>query len=117
MSMMLDRLPGWESRPCNGSDQVLWFGPPEPDEPGGYVEPGEQRSWREKRARAICASCPFQSPCLEAEMQTVRPQDMWGVRGGLTAGQRRTLHRRRREAAKHAATAEQATTDTAESAA
>lgn len=103
MSMMLDRLPGWESRPCNGSDQVLWFGPLDPDEPGGYVEPPDQRLWREKRARAICAACPFQAPCLEAEMQTTRPQDMWGVRGGLTATQRRTLHRRRREVASRAA--------------
>lgn len=102
MQTVLDSLPGWEDRPCNGSDQVLWFGPLDPDEPGGYAEPGDQRLWREKRAKQICESCPFLSPCLEVEM-TLHPRDMWGVRGGLTDRQRRTLHRRRREAATAAA--------------
>jgi hypothetical protein len=98
MSIMVDLLPGWESRPCAGTDLVLWFGPPEPDEPGGYLEPRDQRLWREARACAICASCPFLSPCLEAEMRGPA-EHMWGVRAGLTAFQRRSLLRRRRRSA------------------
>ena len=101
MSMMDDSVPGWESRPCNGVDLVLWYGPPEADD-GGYLEPPDQRLWRERRAKAICESCPFRPPCLEAEL-TLKPQDQWGVRAGLTASQRRGLIRRRKEAAKRAA--------------
>ena len=99
MSIMVGQLPGRGSLPCAGTDLVLWYGPPEADEPGGYVEPDEQRLWREARARAICSSCPVRSACLEAEM-ALPPERMWGVRGGLTAVQRRVLRRRRREAAR-----------------
>jgi hypothetical protein len=105
MSIMVDQLPGWESRPCKGTNPVLWFGPPEPDEPGGFVESQARREWREGRVRAICRSCPFGSPCLEAEM-ALPPRDMWGFRAGLTAEERRDLRerlRRRRAAAVAAA--------------
>jgi hypothetical protein len=98
MSIMVELLPGWESRPCAGTDLELWFGPPEPDEPGGYLEPRVQRLWREAHVRAICAACPFQSPCLDAEM-ALPPEHVWGFRAGLTAFQRRSLHRRHRRAA------------------
>jgi hypothetical protein len=95
MSIMVDQLPGWESRPCKGTSPYLWFGPPESDEPGGCVESEARREWRGGRVRAICRSCPFQSPCLEAELALL-PRDMWGFRAGLTAEERRDLRERLR---------------------
>ena len=98
MSVMADQLPGWGSRPCGGTHLVLWYGPLEPDEPGGYVEPVDRRVWREALACRVCASCPFRLPCLESEAG-LEPGQVWGVRGGLTARGRRALYRRRRAAA------------------
>lgn len=95
MSIMPEDWPGWESRPCLGTDLVLWYGPPEAgDGPGGYREPADQRAWRERRAKQICMSCPVRVPCLEAELR-LPIRDQWGVRGGMTARERRALLRAR----------------------
>jgi hypothetical protein len=79
--------------PCEGTSIELWYGPPEPDD-GGYVEPPDQRRWRERRALQYCQACPVRVACLEAELG--RPaQHQWGVRGGMTERERRALIRER----------------------
>ena len=86
----------WAERACLGSDLVLWYGPPE-DGPGSYEEADDQRLWRERRAIQICTTCPVIERCLAAELTFPRA-DQHGVRGGMTARQRRgLLGRRRRE--------------------
>lgn len=67
---------------------VLWFGPSQ-DAP---AEPLAVRRARTKRAKALCARCPFRSECLASEL--ARPEeDQHGIRGGLTAAERRRLVR------------------------
>lgn len=96
MSMMTDPAePGQEWRldaACANTDLVLWYGPPEPDEPGGYPEPRDQREWRERRAVQICDSCPVRRPCLAEELR-LPAMAQWGVRGGMTDRDRRSLLR------------------------
>jgi hypothetical protein len=91
MSMMTDPPAGWESRPCRGMSLELFYGPPEAgDGPGGYDEPPDQRRWRERRAKQVCQACPFRPLCLASELKLPAHQQ-WGVRGGLTARERRAL--------------------------
>ena len=45
-----------------------------------------------REAKKICAACPVQSQCLEYGLTHVE----YGVWGGLTANERRTLNRKRR---------------------
>jgi len=86
----------WAERACLGSDLVLWYGPAE-DGPGSYEEPDDQRFWRERRAIQICTTCPVIERCLAAEL-TLPLTDQHGVRGAMTARQRRgLLERQRRE--------------------
>jgi hypothetical protein len=83
---------GWETRPCIGTDPLLWFGPAE-DEP---YEPFAERIRREGIAKTICAECPFTTHCLDLELR-FSIADQHGVRGGLTAEERRDLLRTYRE--------------------
>jgi WhiB family transcriptional regulator, redox-sensing transcriptional regulator len=46
--------------------------------------------------------CPVREQCLEYDMQR-NPSEMWGVYGGLTDRQRRSLHRTRQRAAQERA--------------
>lgn len=83
----------WVTRAaCADTDLVLWYGPPEPDEPGGYPEPRDQRDWRERRALQICDSCPVRKQCLAEELRLPMTHQ-WGVRGGMTDRDRRALLR------------------------
>lgn len=95
MSMMAGPPVGWESRPCRGTSPELWYGPPEAgDGPNGYDEPGDQKAWRERRAKQICVPCPVRGWCLSQEL-ALPAYHQWGVRGGLTATERRRLLRDR----------------------
>ncbi len=89
MSRMASPPRGWGDRPCRGTLIELWFGPPE-DGPGSYDEPGDQRVWRERRAKQLCASCPVRGWCLEQEL-ALPVADQWGVRGGMTAAERKEV--------------------------
>jgi hypothetical protein len=86
--------PGWEDRPCLGTDLYLWFGPGE----GEPAETPTERRWREMVAKGVCTQCPIRAACLADELRRPAAQQ-WGVRGGLTAGERRKLIRRNRRAA------------------
>lgn len=46
----------------------------------------------EAQAKTVCESCPVQAECLEEAL--ARPEE-WGVWGGMTAGERQRLRRRR----------------------
>ncbi|MEQ7011204.1 WhiB family transcriptional regulator [Actinopolymorpha sp. B17G11] len=90
--MSLRRLAPQRRVPCEETSIELWYGPPEPDD-GGYVEPPDQRRWRERRALQYCESCSVRAT-LEAELR--RPaHHQWGVRGGMTERERRALIRAR----------------------
>lgn len=91
----------WTARACAGSDLTLFYGPPE-DGPGAYDEPVEQRRWRERRAVQVCADCPVLARCLADEL-ALPVQHQHGVRGGMTALERRALLRRQHSAEREAA--------------
>lgn len=81
----------WQERPCLGTPIELWFGPAE-DAP---AESLAERRARVDAAKALCAECPFTAFCLGSEL--ARPlAHQHGIRGGLTAGERKAEIRRRR---------------------
>jgi WhiB family transcriptional regulator, redox-sensing transcriptional regulator len=81
--------PGWQARPCLGTPLELWYGP---DSDTARESPIE-RGWRDREALRLCAGCPVQDACLAEELGW-GIANQWGVRGGLTAEQRKALIRR-----------------------
>ena len=73
----------WQSRGlCVGKDPLLW-----------YPEIGDRAARSQiDRAITICQHCPVQRTCLEYAMTR---NEKFGVWGGLTATERRTLRQRR----------------------
>jgi WhiB family redox-sensing transcriptional regulator len=67
-----------ESAACKGLDPAIFFPPEEKDE---------------ALAKAICATCPVRSECLEWAMAT----NQEGIWGGTNETERRRLKRRRRD--------------------
>jgi WhiB family redox-sensing transcriptional regulator len=65
---------------CRDVDPTLFFPPP-----------GESQ----KQVKAICAQCPVQAECL---LHALNNREYWGVWGGLSERERRTLRRRRGKA-------------------
>ncbi|MGH3502542.1 MAG: WhiB family transcriptional regulator [Nocardioidaceae bacterium] len=101
MSMMTRVPRGWESRPCLGTSLALWYGPGD-GAPVRSRESTEQKARRERLAKRVCAGCPFTEFCLADEL--TRPiSHQWGVRGGMTAAERRRLIRDRRTAGREVA--------------
>ncbi|MFE2282508.1 WhiB family transcriptional regulator [Streptomyces sp. NPDC059454] len=49
-------------------------------------------STRQKRAKTVCTGCPVQTECL---IEALDNRLEWGVWGGMTERERRTLLRRR----------------------
>jgi WhiB family redox-sensing transcriptional regulator len=88
----MDEENGWQRlAACRGVRVELFFPPVEQD---AY------------EAKAVCASCDVRTPCLEAALIA---GETFGVWGGLTSQERRSLvARRRRQAAAHARTGEEA---------
>jgi WhiB family redox-sensing transcriptional regulator len=74
-----------ERAACRGMETELFF-------PNG--ETGEALDQTEE-AKAICRTCPVQSACLEYALATRQPYGVWG---GATEAERRSIRRRRREA-------------------
>lgn len=56
---------------------------------------GEER-W--DAARAICALCKVRKPCLELALNVEEHDDRWGIYGGLSPIERRTLRHKRQAA-------------------
>ncbi|MHA6797847.1 WhiB family transcriptional regulator [Bounagaea algeriensis] len=55
---------------CRGSSSELFFGPADESAPA--------RQRREERAKAVCATCPVQSWCLEHAVAAAEPYGIWG---------------------------------------
>lgn len=72
---------GWrESAACRGRSLDLWYS-------SGDLE--------QRVARAVCRHCPVRSACLaEAMVEEDGDGPRFGVRGGMTAGERDRLVRR-----------------------
>jgi WhiB family redox-sensing transcriptional regulator len=77
---------GWQWRgACRGEDSSLFFTP-------NYFEPKDERDARERRAKAICSTCPVRVECLEYSIRTREPHGVWG---GLNEVERRLVIRGR----------------------
>ena len=62
---------------------------------GFFPVEGEQpaeRAQREEASRAVCRGCPVRQPCLQLALDLDVAEGIWG---GLTAGERRALRRKR----------------------
>jgi WhiB family transcriptional regulator, redox-sensing transcriptional regulator len=76
---------GWQDRAaCHGADVVLFFGP------DGERQP--ERDIRERKAKALCGSCPVRMECLGYAVS--RPEK-YGTWGGLNEDERSAERRRR----------------------
>lgn len=67
-----------------------------------YPDRGEGKTGPVREAKAYCWRCPVTRECLEAALVEERTADrkaVFGVRGGLTAGERLSLHDRYRAGA------------------
>lgn len=76
----------------------------ETDPEAFYPNPGDTRGINQ--AKEICTACPVRLTCLEdalAEEGGRSKDNRFGVRGGLTHGQRYALYQRRRMARRAAA--------------
>ncbi|MFF7634252.1 WhiB family transcriptional regulator [Kitasatospora sp. NPDC008050] len=70
---------------CAELDTDLFYGPDEED-PAYQDVVG--REFAERRAKAICWSCPVRGACLALAVRRPEPEGIWG---GLTARERRRL--------------------------
>jgi WhiB family transcriptional regulator, redox-sensing transcriptional regulator len=76
---------GWQdAAACRGEDLMLFFGP------DGERQP--ERDVRERKAKAVCASCPVRIDCLNYAV--ARPEK-YGTWGGLNEDERSAERRRR----------------------
>ncbi|MER6171323.1 WhiB family transcriptional regulator [Streptosporangium sp. NPDC001681] len=88
---------GWhQDAACRGEDLSLFYGPTDDEPPEGT----RKREAREKKAKKICHACPVMEKCLEWNLSFGPHQ--YGVGGGLTAEERRTLHRKKLRDAREA---------------
>ena len=72
----------WQGRAaCRGPESRLFF-------PPTYVERRDEREGRERRAKAICASCAVRRDCLDYALTIREPHGIWG---GLNESERRQL--------------------------
>ena len=83
-SQRVDEL--WQQRAaCKGPQAVIFF-------PPSHFERKEEKEVRERRAKAICATCPVKGPCLEYAIQIREPHGIWG---GLNEVERKQVLVRR----------------------
>ncbi|MFE7128913.1 WhiB family transcriptional regulator [Streptomyces sp. NPDC057617] len=90
--------PDWAKAACRGMDVDLWF--------RTGRTPADQADTR--FALATCTRCQIRIECLEDAMREEEGkgyQMRYGIRGGLTKGQRHHLAASRRKAARAAAAA------------
>jgi hypothetical protein len=81
-------IPDWHQHAaCQKHDPELFF-----------ADPSDAQ--RIQAAKRICAGCPVRSACLADVMAWEQPSTRYGVVGGLSAQERRQLHRATRESAK-----------------
>jgi WhiB family redox-sensing transcriptional regulator len=66
---------------CRGPQAALFF-------PPSHFERKDDKDARERRAKAICASCPVRRSCLDYALRIREPHGIWG---GLNEAERRGL--------------------------
>ncbi|HVM04495.1 MAG TPA: WhiB family transcriptional regulator [Acidimicrobiales bacterium] len=80
MSVQVEEL--WQVRAsCRGPQAAIFF-------PPSHFERKEDKEARERRAKAICQSCPVRKPCLEYALTIKEPHGIWG---GLNEMERKPL--------------------------
>jgi len=76
-------IPDWHHHAaCQQQDPELFF-----------ADPSDAQQIQ--TAKRICAGCPIRSACLADVMAWEQPSSRYGVVGGLSAQERRQLHRTR----------------------
>lgn len=76
----------WQVKAACRGPQALVFFPP------STFERKDEKQDRERRAKAICATCAVKQPCLEYALRIREPHGIWG---GLSESERkRTLEKR-----------------------
>jgi WhiB family redox-sensing transcriptional regulator len=72
----------WQLRAsCRGPDASLFF-------PPSHFERKDEKEAREKRAKAICRTCPVRRECLEYALRIREPHGIWG---GLNEIERKAM--------------------------
>lgn len=72
MSVDLQTEELWQVKAaCRGPHASVFF-------PPTHFERKEEKESRERRAKAICASCPVRKPCLEYALRIREPHGIWG---------------------------------------
>jgi WhiB family transcriptional regulator, redox-sensing transcriptional regulator len=80
VSVQVEEL--WQVRAsCRGPQAAIFF-------PPSHFERKEDKEARERRAKAICQSCPVRKPCLEYALTIKEPHGIWG---GLNEMERKPL--------------------------
>lgn len=80
MSVQVEEL--WQVRAsCRGPQAAIFF-------PPSHFERKEDKEARERRAKAICQSCPVRKPCLDYALGIREPHGIWG---GLNEMERKLL--------------------------
>jgi WhiB family redox-sensing transcriptional regulator len=74
-----------EKAACKGPQAAVFF-------PPSHLERKDEKEERERRAKAICATCPVQRPCLDYALEIREPHGIWG---GLNELERKALLARR----------------------
>jgi WhiB family redox-sensing transcriptional regulator len=60
--------------------------------PPSSFERKDEKLDRERRAKAICATCPVKQPCLDYAMRTREQHGIWG---GLSESERKRIFEQR----------------------
>jgi WhiB family redox-sensing transcriptional regulator len=66
---------------CRGPQATVFF-------PPSSFERKDEKLDRERRAKAICATCPVKRPCLDYAMRTREQHGIWG---GLSESERKRI--------------------------
>jgi WhiB family redox-sensing transcriptional regulator len=66
---------------CRGPQATVFF-------PPSTFERKDEKLERERRAKAICATCAVKQPCLEYALRIREPHGIWG---GLSESERKRM--------------------------
>ncbi len=66
---------------CRGPQAEAFF-------PPSHFERKDEKLDRERRAKAICSTCPVRRPCLDYAVKIREPHGIWG---GLNEAERKQL--------------------------
>jgi len=76
----------WQVKAACRGPQALVFFPP------STFERKDEKQDRERRAKAICATCAVKQPCLEYALRIREPHGIWG---GLSESERKRVLEKR----------------------